>query len=71
MIRYDLTGAVTTDIEVVALPTEIRPSALTPAAEYLYGGIGNNPAYLSSSSLRIPSQIGTTRRVGTFTYLLG
>ena len=71
MIRYDLTGAVTADLEVVALPASISPTALTPATEYQYGVTGNNPAYLSSVGLRIPGQTGTTRRVGTITYMLG
>ena len=71
MVRYDLTGAVGSDSEIVALPASIRPPAITPATEYQYGAIGNNPAYLSRVSLRIPGQIGTTRRVGVITYMVG
>ena len=71
MVRYDLTGVVGSDSEIVALPASIRPTALTPATEFQYGVTDNNPAYLSRVSLRIPGQIGTTRRVGIITYMVG
>lgn len=50
MVRYDLTGTVSGDMEVAVLPQRARPTALTPGSEYTYGSSGMNPAYLSAAS---------------------
>lgn len=73
-VHYDLSGTNGTDREVGVLPESVRPSlaGIKPGSEYQYGAVGLNPTYINGAfgSVRVPGQVGVTRRVGTINYVI-
>src|SRR5699024_5861193 len=70
-VWYDLNGTNGSDRQVGQLPPEARPGSngIKPFAEYQYGTL-NNPGYVDGSGgvIRMPTQTGTSRRVGNITF---